>query len=139
MTDKSKTVPDLRFSGFTDAWEQRKFDEITIPAGVRNKDDLPLEPYSITNDRGFLPQNEAHDAFGYMQNPDRKAYNGTAYQRDNRIGRNDGNQIRPDADKGAYKIVSEQVYFFPVYPIDGAGYPECDGKKHWPQQISGGL
>ncbi len=58
----------------TNNWEQRKFDEITVPAGVRNKDNLPLEPYSITNDRGFLPQNEAHDDFGYMQNTDRKAY-----------------------------------------------------------------
>ena len=69
-----ETKPEIRFAGFTDAWEQRKFDEITIPAGVRNKDNLPLEPYSITNDRGFLPQNEAHDDFGYMQNTDRKAY-----------------------------------------------------------------
>ncbi len=66
--------PRVRFPGFTDPWEQRKFDEITVPAGVRNKDNLPLEPYSITNDRGFLPQNEAHDDFGYMQNTDRKAY-----------------------------------------------------------------
>ena len=33
-----------------------------------------MEPYSITNDRGFLPQNDAHDDFGYMQNTDRKAY-----------------------------------------------------------------
>ena len=69
-----KTTPIFRFKGFHDAWEQRKFDEITYPAGTRNKDNLPLEPYSITNDRGFLPQNEAHDDFGYMQNTDRKAY-----------------------------------------------------------------
>ena len=71
---EGERFPELRFGGFTDPWEQRKFDEITIPAGVRNKDNLPLEPYSITNDRGFLPQNEAHDDFGYMQNTDRKAY-----------------------------------------------------------------
>ena len=69
-----EAFPHVRYPGFTDPWEQRKFDEITIPAGVRNKDNLPLEPYSITNDRGFLPQNEAHDDFGYMQNTDRKAY-----------------------------------------------------------------
>ena len=69
-----EAFPRVRFPGFTDPWEQRKFNEITLPAGVRNKDNLPLEPYSITNDRGFLPQNEAHDDFGYMQNTDRKAY-----------------------------------------------------------------
>ncbi len=69
-----EAFPRVRFPGFTDPWEQRKFDEITFPAGIRNKDNLPLEPYSITNDRGFLPQTEAHDDFGYMQNTDRKAY-----------------------------------------------------------------
>ena len=74
MNKPSEKKPILRFANFNDAWEQRKFDEITFPAGIRNKDNLPLEPYSITNDRGFLPQNEAHDDFGYMQNTDRKAY-----------------------------------------------------------------
>ena len=69
-----EAFPRVRFPGFTNPWEQRKFDEITFPASIRNKDNLPLEPYSITNDRGFLPQNEAHDDFGYMQNTDRKAY-----------------------------------------------------------------
>jgi len=68
-------VPEIRFSGFTDAWEQRKFSEFTFPAGEKNKKDLPLEPYAITNEFGFVPQNKAHDEFGYMKNTDRTAYN----------------------------------------------------------------
>ena len=68
-------VPRLRFPGFTDAWEQRKFSEFTFNSGTRNKDNRDLEPYAVTNDRGFIPQNEAHDEFGYMQNVDRTAYN----------------------------------------------------------------
>ena len=67
-------VPEIRFPGFTDAWEQRKFSEFTYDAGKRNKENLELEPYAVTNDRGFIPQNEAHDEFGYMQNVDRTAY-----------------------------------------------------------------
>ena len=56
-------------------WEQRKFSDFTWNAGKRNKNDLDLEPYAITNEHGFIPQSEAHDDFGYMKDTDRKAYN----------------------------------------------------------------
>ena len=68
-------VPEIRFAGFTDAWEQRKFSDFTWAAGKRNKDDLDLESYAITNEHGFIPQSNAHDEFGYMKDTDRKAYN----------------------------------------------------------------
>ena len=67
--------PELRFKGFSDAWEQRKFSEFTWNAGKRNKEGLELVPYAVTSDRGFVRQDEAHDEFGYMRNVDRKAYN----------------------------------------------------------------
>lgn len=70
-----KKVPELRFSEFTDDWEQRKFSDFTWDAGKRNKDNLDLVPYAITNEHGFIPQNEAHDEFGYMKDTDRRAYN----------------------------------------------------------------
>lgn len=66
--------PEIRFAGFTDAWEQREFSKFTFPAGEKNKNDLPLEPYAITNEHGFIAQSEAHDDFGYMQNVDRTMY-----------------------------------------------------------------
>lgn len=55
-------------------WTERRFSEITFAAGARNKENLPLEPYAITNVSGFIPQNEAHDDFGYMKDTDRSAY-----------------------------------------------------------------
>ena len=67
--------PEIRFEGFTDAWEQRKFSDFTWNAGKRNSQNLDLEPYAVTNDRGFIRQNEAHDEFGYMKDVDRKTYN----------------------------------------------------------------
>ena len=70
-----QTVPEIRFSGFTDVWEQRKFADFTWDAGKRNKEDLDLEPYAITNEHGFIRQCDAHDDFGYMKDTDRKAYN----------------------------------------------------------------
>ena len=57
------------------SWEQRKFSDFTWNAGKRNSQNLDLEPYAVTNDRGFIRQNEAHDEFGYMKDVDRKAYN----------------------------------------------------------------
>ena len=69
-----EVVPEVRFPGFTDAWEQRKFSEFAIYSGKRNKDNLDLEPYAITSDNGFVRQSEAHNEFGYMKNTDRAAY-----------------------------------------------------------------
>lgn len=67
--------PKIRFKGYTEDWEQRKFADFTWNAGKRNKEDLDLEPYAITNERGFIRQCDAHDDFGYMKDTDRKAYN----------------------------------------------------------------
>ena len=67
--------PKVRFKGYTDDWEQRKFADFTWDAGKRNREDLDLEPYAITNEHGFIRQCDAHDDFGYMKDTDRKAYN----------------------------------------------------------------
>lgn len=49
--------------------------DFTWDAGKRNKEDLDLELYAITNEHGFIRQCAAHDDFGYMKDTDRKAYN----------------------------------------------------------------
>ena len=66
--------PAIRFQGFTDAWEQRKFSDITFPAGEKNKDNLPLESYSITNEHGFVPQDEKFENGGTMREADKRMY-----------------------------------------------------------------
>ena len=71
---KKRKTPALRFAGFTDAWEQRKFSEITFPAGEKNKDNLPLESYSITNEAGFVPQDEKFENGGTMREADKRMY-----------------------------------------------------------------
>jgi len=71
--DGSK-FPEIRFSGFTDPWEQRKFSDITFPAGEKNKDNLPLESYSITNEHGFVPQDEKFENGGTMREADKRMY-----------------------------------------------------------------
>ena len=66
--------PEIRFKGFTDPWEQRKFSDITFPAGEKNRDNLPLESYSITNEHGFIPQDEKFENGGTMREADKRMY-----------------------------------------------------------------
>ena len=71
---ENKRKPDIRFQGFTDDWEQRKFSEITFPSGEKNKDNLPYESYSITNEKGFVPQDEKFENGGTMRDADKRMY-----------------------------------------------------------------
>ena len=66
--------PAIRFKGFTDAWEQREFKSITFPSGVKNKENLPYESYSVTNENGFIPQNEQFENGGTMATADKTMY-----------------------------------------------------------------
>ena len=73
MTEQAK-VPAIRFAGFTDPWEQRKFGDFVEASGIRNKDNLQLESYSVSNDRGFVPQDEQFENGGTMRDADKTAY-----------------------------------------------------------------
>ena len=67
-------APRIRFAGFTDAWEQRVFADFTSASGARNRDGLPLKSYSVSNDRGFVPQDEQFEMGGTMRDADKTAY-----------------------------------------------------------------
>ena len=69
-----KKAPEIRFEGFTDDWEQRKFSDITYPSGEKNRDNLPYESYSITNESGFVPQDEKFENGGTMRDADKRMY-----------------------------------------------------------------
>lgn len=71
---ENKTKPDLRFRGFTDEWEQRKFSDITFPSGEKNRENLPYKSYSITNESGFVPQDEKFENGGTMRYADKRMY-----------------------------------------------------------------
>ena len=55
-------------------WEQRKFVDFVEASGIRNKDNLQLESYSVSNDRGFVPQDEQFENGGTMRDADKTAY-----------------------------------------------------------------
>lgn len=119
-------VPELRFLEFTGAWNQRKFSDFTFPAGERNKDDLDLKPFAITNNQGFIAQSEAHDDFGYMKNVDRKMYivvkpNSFAY-----------NPARINIGSLGYYEGAENVMVSSLYEVfQTAKYVNDKFLKHW--------
>ncbi|EOT30334.1 restriction endonuclease subunit S [Enterococcus saccharolyticus] len=47
-----KKVPEIRFSGFDDDWEQRKAKELFIPKADKNQPELPV--LSVTQDHGVI-------------------------------------------------------------------------------------
>ena len=69
-----ETTPRVRFKGFEGEWEQVSFKDISYLAGTKNRDNLPLESYSISNEFGFIPQNEQFENGGTMSNADKKMY-----------------------------------------------------------------
>ena len=121
-----ESVPEIRFAGFTDAWEQRKFSDFTFPAGERNKDDLDLKPFAITNNQGFIAQIEAHDDFVYTKDVDRKMYivvkpNSFAY-----------NPARINVGSWGYYEGTENVIVSSLYEVfQTAEYVDDKFLKHW--------
>ena len=56
------------------SWEQRKFSEITYLSGIKNKENKPYESYSISNEFGFIPQDEQFENGGTMKTADKSMY-----------------------------------------------------------------
>lgn len=71
---EGETKPKIRFKGFEGEWEKVSFSEISFHAGLKNRDNLPLESYSISNEHGFIPQDEQFENGGTMTNADKTMY-----------------------------------------------------------------
>ncbi|MDV4650653.1 restriction endonuclease subunit S, partial [Enterococcus faecium] len=54
-------VPEIRFPGFTEDWEQRKFKEFSKKTGKKNTKDLDFPAYSVSNKAGLISQTEQFD------------------------------------------------------------------------------
>ena len=69
---EGESVPEVRFPGFTDDWEQRKLGEITLRVTRKNKELKSALPLTISAQEGLIDQNEffnktvaSHDVSGY--------------------------------------------------------------------------
>lgn len=54
-------MPEIRFPGFTEDWEQRKFKEFSKKTGKKNTKDLDFPAYSVSNKAGLISQTEQFD------------------------------------------------------------------------------
>lgn len=54
-------VPRVRFAGFTEEWEQRKFKELSKKTGNKNSKGLDFPAYSVSNKFGLIAQTEQFD------------------------------------------------------------------------------
>ena len=70
---KTLNVPPLRFPGFTDDWKKTTLGEITTNFNLRNKEQIDYPMFSVTNNRGFIPQSEQFED-REMKGEDIKAY-----------------------------------------------------------------
>lgn len=71
---EGETVPKIRFKGFEGEWKKVSFKDFTFHAGTKNRDNLPLESYSISNEFGFIPQNEQFENGGTMTQANKRMY-----------------------------------------------------------------
>ena len=56
-----QTVPEIRFVGFTDAWEQRKLNEIADKVSEKNKNNEFSEPFTNSAEQGIISQKDYFD------------------------------------------------------------------------------
>ena len=66
-------VPNLRFPEFQGEWAKCRLGDITENFNLRNKDKIQYPMFSVTNDRGFVPQSEQFEGRD-MVGEDIKAY-----------------------------------------------------------------
>lgn len=71
--NKKPNVPNLRFPEFQGEWEKCILGDITENFNLRNKDKIQYPMFSVTNDRGFVPQSEQFEGRD-MVGEDIKAY-----------------------------------------------------------------
>ena len=121
---EGEAAPEVRFAGFTDPWEQRKLSDFVTASGVRNKDGLPIKSYSVSNDRGFVPQDEQFEKGGTMHDADKTAYwivepGSFAY-----------NPARINVGSIGYLSTSENVIVSSLYEVFRAD-ATCDDRFLW--------
>ena len=74
MEDKGKRVPEIRFPGFTDPWEQRKCGDVLTERNVQHpqNDEYPLVSFTVEN--GVTPKTERYEREQLVKG-DKKAKN----------------------------------------------------------------
>ena len=105
-----ENFPEIRFPGFTDAWEQRKFKDLSSKRGKRNSSGNEYLVYSVSNQSGLIPQSEQFEG-SRLDTLDKNSYkivepNDFAY-----------NPARINVGSIAFNHLSESVIVSSLYVI----------------------
>ena len=95
-----------------------------VASGIKNRDNLPLQSYSVSNDRGFVPQDEQFENGGTMRDADKSMYwivepGSFAY-----------NPARINVGSIGYLSTSENVIVSSLYAVFRAD-KTCDDRFLW--------
>ena len=106
------------------SWEQREFADFVTASGIRNSENLELPSYSVTNDRGFVPQDEQFENGGTMREADKTSYwivepKSFAY-----------NPARINVGSIGYQSTSENVIVSSLYEVFQTD-ETCDDRFLW--------
>ena len=66
--------PKIRYNGYTNKWDDVCLNDIVSTAGIKNRENLPLVSFSITNDQGFVPQDDKFENGGTMRDANKSMY-----------------------------------------------------------------
>ena len=65
--------PSYRFVGYTEPWEEKKFQELSTKKGKKNTNGESYPVYSVSNQSGLIPQSEQFEG-SRLDNLDKKSY-----------------------------------------------------------------
>lgn len=65
--------PSYRFVGYTESWEEKKFQELSTKKGKKNTNGESYPVYSVSNQSGLIPQSEQFEG-SRLDNLDKKSY-----------------------------------------------------------------
>ena len=110
MSKQEERRPSIRFKGYTEPWEQRKFKDLSSKRGKRNSSGNEYPVYSVSNQSGLIPQSEQFEG-SRLDTLDKNSYkivepNDFAY-----------NPARINVGSIAFNHLSESVIVSSLYVI----------------------
>ena len=110
MSKQEERRPSIRFKGYTEPWEQRKFKDLSSKRGKRNSSGNEYLVYSVSNQSGLIPQSEQFEG-SRLDTLDKNSYkivepNDFAY-----------NPARINVGSIAFNHLSESVIVSSLYVI----------------------
>lgn len=133
MSNKKQQIPAIRFNGFTDAWEQRKLDDVSEKVTEKNKNRKVTETLTNSAEYGIISQSDFFDKDisninnidgYYVVRPDDFVYNPriSNYAPVGPIKRNNLNKIG---------VMSPLYYVFRIKDIDPSFLEKYFDTAYW--------